>query len=51
MADIVEKVLEKVQEAESKYKSTTVTKPINLDIDEGNLLACDINPFDSNALP
>ena len=50
MADIVEKVLEKANEIESKFKSTNVTKAIDLEIDEGNLLASDVNPFDPKAL-
>lgn len=46
MADLVEKVLRDAAEKESKFKTTEVEKDIDLDIDEGNLLACDKNPID-----
>lgn len=46
MADLVEKVLREAAEKESKFKTTEVDKDIDVDIDEGNLLACDTNPLD-----
>ncbi|XP_041363310.1 ribosome biogenesis regulatory protein homolog [Gigantopelta aegis] len=46
MEDLVENVLRSVAEKEAKYKTTKVEKAIDLDIDEGNLLACDANPLD-----
>ncbi|XP_067671031.1 ribosome biogenesis regulatory protein homolog [Haliotis asinina] len=46
MADIVENVLRAAAERESKYKSIEVEKDIDLDLDEGNLLASDPNPID-----
>ena len=47
MVDIVENVLRETAEKESKYKTTDVYKDIDLEIDEGNLLAIDSNPTDS----
>ena len=49
MADLVEQVLQKAAEKESKYKTIEVEKSIDLDIDEGNLLAVDQNPIDSKS--
>ncbi|XP_060065364.1 ribosome biogenesis regulatory protein homolog [Ylistrum balloti] len=46
MADLVEQVLQKEIEKQAKYKTIEVTKDVDLEIDEGNLLAVDTNPFD-----
>ncbi|OWF52675.1 Ribosome biogenesis regulatory protein-like [Mizuhopecten yessoensis] len=46
MADLVEQVLAKEIEKQANYKTIEVTKDIDLEIDEGNLLAVDTNPFD-----
>ena len=46
MVDIVENVLRETAEKESKYKTTEVYKDIDLELDEGNLLAVDSNPID-----
>lgn len=43
----MEQVLLKVQEKQAKYKTTEVSKDVDLEIDEGNLLAVDPNPFDT----
>lgn len=45
MADLVENVLREVAEREAKYKTTEVLKDIDLEIDEGNLMTSDSNPF------
>ena len=50
MADLVENVLRAAAERESKYKTIEVHKDIDLDIDEGNLLASDTNPLDLKLL-
>ena len=44
MASVVEQVLRAKAEKEAKYKSIKVTKAIDVEIDEGNLLAIDSNP-------
>jgi hypothetical protein len=41
MADLVEKVLREAAEKESKLKTTEVDKEIEVNVDEGNLLASD----------
>ncbi|XP_033739502.1 ribosome biogenesis regulatory protein homolog isoform X2 [Pecten maximus] len=46
MADLVEQVLQKEIEKQANYKTIEVIKDIDLEIDEGNLLAVDTNPFD-----
>ncbi|KAL5019125.1 hypothetical protein ScPMuIL_004847 [Solemya velum] len=46
MADLVENVLRKAAEKESKYKTIEVEKDIDVDIDVGLLLASDPNPID-----
>ncbi|XP_074659155.1 ribosome biogenesis regulatory protein homolog [Tubulanus polymorphus] len=43
--EVVENVLAEIEERDAKYKSTEVTKDIDLEIDEGNLLAVDANPL------
>ncbi|ELT92238.1 hypothetical protein CAPTEDRAFT_171414 [Capitella teleta] len=45
MAAIVESVLQAEAEKNASYKSTEVDKAIELDIDEGNLVAVDLNPI------
>ena len=50
MADLVESVLRSIAEKESKYKTVEVQKDIELEIDEGNLLAIDHNPLDLKSL-
>ena len=47
MADLVAQVLQAAAEKEAKYKSIEVQKDIELDIDEGNLLAVDSNPLET----
>lgn len=47
--DLVESVLKAEAEKEALYKTTEVTKAIDLDIDEGNLLASDSNPIDDGS--
>ena len=42
----VEEILRDANEKEPVYKSIEVTKDIDLEIDEGNLLAIDKNPID-----
>lgn len=44
--DLVQDVLESVHK---QYKSIEVHKDIELDVDCGNLLACDQNPLDVKA--
>ena len=46
MADLVENVLQSVAAKESKFKTTEVKKDLELEFDEGNLLAIDQNPID-----
>lgn len=46
MADLVENVLQEAAAKEAKYKTTEVNKDIDLDIDAGNLMTYDSNPFD-----
>ncbi|ESP03800.1 hypothetical protein LOTGIDRAFT_110056 [Lottia gigantea] len=46
MADLVESILREEAEKESKYKTIFVEKDADVEIDEGNLLACDPNPID-----
>ena len=46
MADLVESVLQAAAEKEAKFKSIDVHKDIELEIDEGNLLAIDRNPLE-----
>ena len=46
MADVVERVLQEAAEKESQYKTVDVHKDIDVEIDEGNLLAVDQNPLD-----
>ena len=48
MADIVESVLQAAAEREAKYKPIEVHKDVELEIDEGNLLAIDHNPLELN---
>ena len=43
MADVVQSVLEKVSAEAAKYKSTNVTKDIDIELDLGNLQATDVN--------
>ncbi|KAJ8318653.1 hypothetical protein KUTeg_003744 [Tegillarca granosa] len=50
MANLVEEVLKAAVEKDSKYKSIEVHKDIDLDVDEGNLLASDPNPIDTKKL-
>lgn len=45
MADLVESVLREAAEKQAKFKTTEVEKDIEVDIDEGNLLAVDTNPL------
>ncbi|KAL3877616.1 hypothetical protein ACJMK2_035306 [Sinanodonta woodiana] len=46
MADFVASVLRSAAEKETKYKTIEVLKDIDVEIDEGNLLVSDTNPFD-----
>ena len=46
MSSLVDSVLQAAAEKESKYKTTEVLKGIDLEIDEGNLLAVDPNPIE-----
>ena len=50
MADLVENILQAAAEKESKLKTTEVQKDIDVEIDEGNLLAIDTNPLDTKRL-
>ena len=50
MADLVERVLQEENEKQSKFKSIEVHKDIDLEIDEGNLLASDTNPLNVKLL-
>ncbi|XP_064644871.1 ribosome biogenesis regulatory protein homolog [Lineus longissimus] len=50
MADLVESVLQSIAEKEAKYKTVEVPKDIELEIDEGNLLAIDPNPLELKLL-
>ncbi|XP_064595402.1 ribosome biogenesis regulatory protein homolog [Liolophura sinensis] len=45
MADLVESVLRDAAEKQAKFKTTEVEKDIEVEIDEGNLLAVDTNPL------
>jgi len=47
--EVVQKILQNAQ-SESTFKSTQVTKDIDVDIDVGNLLASDPNPLDLKRL-
>ena len=47
--EVVQKILQNAQ-AERSFKSTQVTKDIDVDIDVGNLLALDPNPLDLKRL-
>ncbi|KAK6169052.1 hypothetical protein SNE40_020179 [Patella caerulea] len=46
MADLVENILREEAEKESKYKTIVVQKDVDIEIDDGNLLAYDPNPID-----
>jgi uncharacterized protein involved in high-affinity Fe2+ transport len=46
MASIVESVLQAAAEKETKFKSTAVEKDIEVEVDERNLAAVDLNPID-----
>ena len=50
MDSLVQSVLKSSAEKESKYKTTEVVKDIEVDIDEGHLLAVDPNPLDIKLL-
>ena len=50
MDSLVQSVLKASTEKDSKYKTTEVVKDIDVDIDEGHLLAVDPNPLDIKAL-
>lgn len=50
MAELVERVLQEAAEKEAKYKTTQVEKELDLEIDEGNLLAIDTNPLNLKEL-
>lgn len=50
MADLVENILQSAAEKESKFKTTTVDKDIDVEIDEGNLLCIDPNQLDVKKL-
>jgi len=43
--EVVQKILQNAQ-TDSSFKSTQVTKDIDVDIDVGNLLAVDSNPLE-----
>jgi len=43
--EVVEKILQNAQ-TDCNFKSTQVTKDIDVDVDVGNLLAVDSNPLD-----
>ena len=46
----VEEVLRTVAEQEARFKTTDVTKNVELEIDIGNLLANDTNPLNFKEL-
>ena len=46
-SEVVAKILQNAQ-TDCSFKSTQVTKDIDVDIDVGNLLAVDQNPLDLN---
>ena len=48
-AEIVQKILQNAQK-ECNFKSTQVTKDIDVNIDVGNLLTSDPNPLDTDRL-
>ena len=50
MADLVENILQSAAEKESKFKTTTVDKDIDVEIDEGNLLCIDPNQLDTKKI-
>ena len=50
MADTVKNVLENIAEKEARYKTIEVRKDIDVEIDEGNLLAVDPNEIESKQL-
>ncbi|KAK3091416.1 hypothetical protein FSP39_019741 [Pinctada imbricata] len=50
MVDLVQRVLAEVESKEAKYKTIEVEKSIDLEIDEGNLLAVDQNPLNVKTL-
>lgn len=50
MADLVANVLREAQEKKSSFKSIEVHKSLELELDEGNLLATDPNPIDQKCL-
>ena len=43
MADVVRNVLKSIVEKESRFKSIEVQKDLDVEVDEGNLLAIDSN--------
>lgn len=45
-SEIVDKVLRNAAEEEKKYKSIEVQRDVEVEIDLGNLLACDPNALD-----
>ena len=47
--EVVQKILQNAQ-ADCNFKSTQVTKDIDVDLDIGNLLAVDSNPLDLGRL-
>ena len=50
MADVVKSVLESIAEKEAQYKPIEVQKDLDVEIDEGNLLAIDSNVIDTKSL-
>jgi len=49
VSEVVQKILQNAQ-TECNFKTTRVTKDIDVDVDLGNLLAIDTNPLDLNRL-
>ena len=50
MADFVANVLREAEEKKASFKSIEVQKSLELEFDEGNLLATDPNPIDLKSL-
>lgn len=48
--DILSEILEKEAKKNEKYKPTDVEKNLELEFDLGNLLACDTNSLDLQAI-
>ena len=50
MSSLVSEVLSKAAEAEARLASTRVEKPIELEVDLGNMLTCDMNQLENDKL-